>query len=377
MDYKFSNGILIPSGNKTITDDINTKLDIERARDKFIFYSDFYIHLIKDKYLKLTDDIAIKKQHSLSMGNLVADATDKSGFFNESYVLSAFVDGLFHDFGRFAQYYLSGTLLDNASKEYTGFHNHGEYGAYLLEKNNYEALRYFLGDVKKYYQILVEVIRNHTVVKNVNYKKEINDLIDVFPNYDINEIIDGGDKELINKLIALKIIMVVAEDSLELIYNVRDGKWRPSLSSDPSYFAHPEVLEKYFNQENISIKDLKDEGKWTCNAGFLFRYGLIFRNINIRSALESLVEDDTINKVFEIQDKNTKDIGGNLVSDDIPRDPTLVFARDYANFKARKLLEISKGSKIITDDMKKAAVLISQKEFIDSYTELMNKIKSR
>ncbi len=375
-NYVFKNGILVPNESHKM-DLTSDEFDIERARNKFVFYSDFYLHLIKDKYLKLPDDIAIKQQHSLSMANLVADATSKSGFFNESYILSAFIDGLFHDFGRFSQYYLSGTLKDSDSKSYTGFDNHGEYGAYLLEKNNYQALRFFIGDVKKYYQILVEVIRNHTVTKNVKYQKQINDLIDVFPNYDLDEVINSNDDEIINQLIALKIIMVVAEDSLELIYNVRDGKWKPLISSDPSNFAHPEIIEKFFNQENINIKEFKDADKWSCNAGFLFRYGLIFKNINIRSSLQSLVDDNTIDKVFNIQTANTKDENGEIAAPDVQRDPALEFARDYANYKANKILEYSVGSKIITEDIKQAALLDSQREFGPRYVELLNKIKHR
>lgn len=373
MQLVDKNGIFVPDKKIVVTStgDVNNAIDIERSKEKFIFYTDFIIHMIKDKYLKLTDDIAIKQQHSLTMGSLVQDLTLKSGFVNESYSLTAFLDGLLHDVGRFKQYLLSGTLRDDLSKEHTGFNNHGEYGGYLLERNNFELLRYIIGDVKKYYQIITEVVRNHTKVANIKYDKKMEDLINIFPNYDINEVINSSDEGLICNLIALKILMVCEADSLELIYNVRDGKWKPLISSEKADFAHPEVLEKEFNWDNINIGELRSAGAYSCNDGFLFRYNLIFRNIKYTASLRSIIDDNTIDKVFEMQYNNVKNDNGEVITDDSLKDPTMLFARDYTNFCARTLLKCCGDSKIITEEAKKVALEICQKEFGPRYQELV------
>ena len=49
------------------------------------------------------EDIKIKVRHGLVMSDQVANATIKSGLFNQSYVASASIDGLLHDIGRFEQ----------------------------------------------------------------------------------------------------------------------------------------------------------------------------------------------------------------------------------------------------------------------------------
>lgn len=357
--------------------DINNELDIERAKTKFLFYADFYKQLIKAKGFTLTDDISIKKQHSLTMGELVSDATKKSGFFNESYIKSAFIDGLLHDVGRFPQFLLSGTLSDAKSKEFTGFDNHGEFGAHVLEKNNYALLRYLIGDVRKYYQIVIEVVRNHTVTKNLKYKKQINDLINIFPNYDLSEILISSDEEIINMLIALKLLMVVEEDSLELIYNVRDGKWKPKISSQKKDFTTVEVLDKFFNQEEINIPEMRKEGKYTCNGGFLFRYNLIPLRINYKSSVQTLIDDDTVSKVFEAQYGRVLDENEKLVEDDSLKDPTMIFARDYTDYLLRTLLVCCGDKKIITPEIKQAAKELTQKEFGPRYQELREKQKTK
>ena len=338
--YELKNDILVPTKKIDVynTTDINKAIDIERSREKFVFYTDFILHLIKDKYLKLSDDIAIKQQHSLTMGNLVQGLSDKSGFFNESYSLSAHLDGLLHDVGRFKQYLISGSLRDDVSKDLTGFNNHGEFGGHLLEKNDFELLRYIVGDVKKYYQIITEVVRNHTIVANAKYIKQIDELIDIFPNYDINEILNSSDEGLICCLIALKILMVKEADSIELLYNVRDGKWKPLISSEKQDFAHPEVMEKFFNWETFNIAEYRKEGKYSCNDGFMFRYILIFANLKYTASLKNIIDDNTIDKVFDIQYSNVKDEEGNIVKDDSLKDDTMEFARDYTNYCARTLL---------------------------------------
>ena len=122
--------------------------DIEQMKQEYVNWANMWFQKIGDKmeeiychpskmevldekqlaavkyYIKngcLPDDIRIKLEHGLSMSSSVAKTTINSGFFNESYKDSAEVDGLYHDIGRFPQYYYSLQLGDKESEKYTGF----------------------------------------------------------------------------------------------------------------------------------------------------------------------------------------------------------------------------------------------------------------
>lgn len=338
-------------------------INIDRVKEKFSLYVDFNLKRIAEKGLELTDSIEIKKPHSFAMCDAVASTTAKSGLFNESYVDSAAIDGLLHDVGRFKQFLLSGTLSDASSKPYIGFNDHGQYGAHLLENNNYALLRYFIGNIDEYYKVITEVVREHTNITNDNYKVDIQDLVDIFPNYDIEEVLRSNNEDLINKLIALKLLIVREEDSLEIFHKIRDGLWKPTISSEKDKFIHPDIWNLFLNQEYINMNELKEKGIWTCNAGFLLRYGLLLRNINFVGTLKTLLEDDIINKTYRMQTNNVTDDKGNLVIDETLKDPLLVQARDYINLAIRNLIETSQDGKIITSESRSYAKQKTLKEF--------------
>ena len=178
---------------------------MEELKLKYLEYCRKYMQLIALKYPNATEDIKLKENHGLSMETGVRDLTIKSRMLNESYATSASIEGLLHDIGRFPQYLLSGTLKDTDSKKYTGFEDHGEYGRYMLLKNGKELLRYFLPEETPYDKVLVDVVGEHTKLRNPNYMYDIRELENIFANYSLDEILKSGNTELLNKLISLKI----------------------------------------------------------------------------------------------------------------------------------------------------------------------------
>ena len=330
--------------------------DINEMKVKYTYFSNYWFDMIKSKGIELKDEIKLKLQHGLAMSDSVASTTLKSGFFNESYVESAAIDGLLHDVGRFPQYYASGTLSDADSREFTGYKDHGRYGAYFLEKDNKALLRNFIGEETRYDHVVTEVVREHTNIENEDYIKELETLITVFPNYSLEEVLKA-DPETINKLIALKLKVLREEDSLEILHKVKDELWKPVISSLSENYIKDEVWDLFINQGYLSIQDLKAKGLWNCNAGFLLRYSLIFNNVNFVGTLKNLVEEGIINKIYEVQKNNSQIENG--VKDLEHIDPKLQLARDYMNIAIANLINCSEDGKIITPESKTTAKILT------------------
>lgn len=326
--------------------------EIDNMKQKYKNYSYYWFDEIQRKGLKLGDDIKLKLQHGLTMSDAVANTTKESGFFNESYIMSGAVDGLLHDVGRFPQYFESGTLKDAESKEFTGFDDHGRYGAFMLDKDGKSLLRHFIGDDTRYDNILIEVVKEHTTIQNENYKKELKDLKNIFQNYSLEEVLKSN-KETIDKLIALKLLVLREEDSLEILHKVKDELWKPLISSLKEDYIKDEVWNLFLNQGYMNMQDLRSKGLWTCNAGFLLRYSLIFNNINLVGTLKNLNNDSTINKIFEVQRNNSQLDDG--IKDLEHIDPRLEYAKEYMNEAIKNLIDCSEDGKIITQESREAA----------------------
>lgn len=323
---------------------------MEELKLKYLEYCRKYMQLIALKYPNATEDIKLKENHGLSMETGVRDLTIKSRMLNESYATSASIEGLLHDIGRFPQYLLSGTLKDTDSKKYTGFEDHGEYGRYMLLKNGKELLRYFLPEETPYDKVLVDVVGEHTKLRNPNYMYDIRELENIFANYSLDEILKSGNTELLNKLISLKIKLLKEVDSLEILYKVRDGLWYPRISSDSDDYIKDEVWNLFLNLSRIDIKSLKEKGLWTCNSGFLLRYALLFNNINFTGTLKSVLEDGTVDKMYQMQKDSSKDKDGNLEVDESKIDPRLHLATNFTKLALENLIECSSDGKIITKE---------------------------
>lgn len=328
--------------------------DIDILKNKYRFYGNDILESI-GKIHEVKSDIKLKVEHGVSMCDAVLNTTINSGFFNESYAQSGAVDGLLHDVGRFDQYLLSGTLKDLESKAYTGFEDHGQYGKYLLSLNHNELLRYFIPNEKAYDNILKEVVGEHTTISNPNYQLPLLSLINVFQNYDLSEILSSNNEEIKNKLIALKLLILREEDSLEILHKVRDGLWKPAIGSEDKYHINDTTWEIFTNFGYLDMNLLKTNGKWTCNAGFLLRYSLLYQNINFVGTLKSLLADGTIDKVYQNQINNVTNDNDELVTDPELIDSRLKLAYEYIKLAAQNLIETSPDGKIITDESRQMA----------------------
>lgn len=328
--------------------------DINVLKSKYRFYGNDILDSI-GQIREIKPDIKLKVEHGISMCDAVSNTTLNSGFFNESYAESGAVDGLLHDVGRFEQYLLSGTLKDLESKAYTGFEDHGQYGKYLLSRNYNELLRYFLPTEKAYDNVLKEVVGEHTTTANPKYQLPLLSLINVFQNYDLSEILNSNNEEIKNKLIALKLLILREEDSLEILHKVRDGLWKPAIGSEDKYHINDITWEIFTNFGYLDMSSLKNSGKWTCNAGFLLRYSLLYQNINFVGTLKSLLVDGTLDKVYQNQVNNVTNDNDEFVTDPKLIDPRLKLAYEYIKVATQNLIETSPDGKIITEESRQIA----------------------
>lgn len=301
------------------------------------------------------NDIKLKVRHGLVMSDMVKDTTINSGLFNESYVESGAVDGLLHDIGRFKQYQLSGTLKDYEAKELTGYADHGQYGKHLLLKDNKELLRYFLPENADYDGILTEVIGEHTTISNPNYILPIESLTNLFQNYDLKEVLKSSNEDIKQKLIALKLLILREEDSLEILHQISEGLWKPALGSEEKYHIKDIPWETFMDFGYINMAELKQKELWTCNTGFLLRYSLLFRNINFVGTLKAIINASIVDRVFQMQMGNITDDANNFVTDPTLRDPRFDLAHEYTNMAIKNLIKTSPDGLIITPESREKA----------------------
>lgn len=328
--------------------------DIEVLKNKYVVYGNEMLDEISKKH-SVGTDIKLKVEHGLSMSDAVRKTTINSGFLNKSYAETGAIDGLLHDIGRFEQYLLSGTLKDLESKEFTGYEDHGQYGKHILARNNNELLRYFLPDNQSYDQMLKEVVGEHTTISNPRYQLPLLSLINVFNNYDINEILNSNNEDIKDKLIALKLMILREEDSLEILHKIRDGLWKPAIGSEDKYHIKDTAWDIFTNFGYLNMAELKTNGEWSCNAGFLLRYSLLYQNINFVGTLKTLLEEGTIDKIYQNQINNITNDNDEFVTDPQLRDPKLELAYEYIKLAVYNLIETSPDGKIITDDSRSMA----------------------
>lgn len=331
--------------------------DLEILKVKYKLYASDMLNsiaFVKDDS-EIGDDIKLKIQHGLSMCDLVRTATINSGFFNSTYEQSAAVEGLLHDIGRFEQYLVSGTLSDEKSKKYTKYDDHGQYGKHILSRKNNELLRYFLPIKTKYDYILKEVIGQHTTISNPNYIFPIKELENLFMDYELIEVLNSNDEQIKNKLIALKLLILKEEDSMEILHKVRDGLWKPAIGAEEKYHIKDEVWKLFLNMENLNMQDLKQKGLWSCNSGFLLRYSLIYNNINFVGTLKALLQDGTIDKVYQNQINNVTNDQNEVVTDEKFIDPRLKEAYEYMQEVVKELINTSPDGRIITNESRQVA----------------------
>ena len=328
--------------------------NIHDMKKRYELYASDWFEKMEEDGINIGSDIRLKVNHGITMSDAIMNTTLKSGFFNESYGLSGAVDGLLHDIGRFPQYYKSGTLKDKESQQFTGFIDHGRYGAYYLDKDNSKLLRYFIGENKEYDEIIKEVVKEHTTITNPDYIKDISKITNVFQNYHIDEVVKGN-KNLKDMLIALKLLILREEDSLEILHKVSDLLWRPAIASEKKYHIKDIPWEQFINFDYINMSSLKEQGLWSCNVGFLLRYSLLFHNINFVGTLLNLKEEDIIKKIYINQRNNVTNDNNEFVNDEKLIDPRLHDAYIFTSLAVDNLINTSPDGKVITSESRKEA----------------------
>lgn len=336
------------------------EFDINEMREKYIYFANDWFKKIYEKYNSIGEDIKLKLEHGLTMSSAVANATKASGFFNDTYIDSAAVDGLLHDIGRFEQYYIAATLKDDIAVHSTSFPDHGKFGEYILKKNNYKLLREFLGENELYDDILTNIVGNHTTNTNPNYDIDITELTDVFQEYNLKAVLYSLNEELINKLIAIKLKILKEQDSLEILHQVRDGLFKPLLSSETKDYINDEAWNLFLNQEYINMASLREKGLWSCNIGLLVRYSLLYNNINFVGTLKEIIDDNLIGRVYQNQIKCVKDSNGEAST---LLDPKFILARDYIELAVENLILTSPDGKIVTPESRREAKIRTLNEF--------------
>lgn len=327
--------------------------DREEIKQKYIDYSNNKLQAIRDEYGTVVDAIGIKKQHGLTMAECVEQASKDSGMLNETYAHSAYIEGLLHDVGRFTQYLMCGSLNDNLLYQQEGYFDHGNLGKVILEKDRQVLLRYFLEIKTKYDQMLLEVIGEHTNIRNGNYVYSINELKGLFNNISFDEVLESDREELKNKLIALKLMILQEIDGLELLQNIINGAFTPKLRMNPESYANGgDIWQDFLNFRYIDMGKYKGDGSWTLNSGFLLRYGLLTHKVNFVGTLKNFRDSDSFRKLWEITQ-------GRLVNDDgeiIPiTDPLLKDAQEYIQLAVDNLIATSQDGVIITPESREEA----------------------
>lgn len=324
---------------------------IDVLRNKYRIYGNDMLDKISQVYTA-GDDIKLKVHHGVSMSTTVRELTEYSGFFNDTYFESSSVDGLLHDIGRFEQYLLSGTLRDYDSKKITGYEDHGQYGKHILLRDNSELLRYFIPSTDIYDKVVSEVVGEHTTISNPNYLRDLSSLEDIFTLYEQDEVLKTTDEELLNKLITLKLLIVREADSLELLQNIKEGLWSPRIAAEEKYHIHDDIWRQFTNFERIDMAKLKSRGIWTCNAGFLLRYSLLFRNMNFVGTLRTIINEGIVDDVFTRQINHITNDSGQI---DNRIDPRIIDAYQFTKLALINLIETSEDGKVITSESKERA----------------------
>ncbi len=328
--------------------------DRETFQEQYKLYATKKLHLIKEKYGNLGRDIALKLPHGLSMMRANEKVARESSFFNESYFLSSALEGCFHDIGRFEQYRITGSLTDSVLYATTGIGDHGNLGRKLLLANGKSLLRQIIPEESSYDSIFTEVVGEHTTIRNKNYQLPIGSLTKRFQDYSLEEVAKSKNSSLKNELIALKILLLQETDCLELLQNIMDENWIPGIYAEQDQFVNDEIWDDFIHFRYIDMRKYRQEGKWTANAGFLLRYGLLTRQMQLVATLKGFEAMDGFQKVWEQTVKHMvpSESGFQI-------DPRLQDAQDFIEMAVHNLIETSPDGFLITEESREKAKQLS------------------
>ena len=204
-------------------------INIEKSKDIFKNYV--------EKYDRTNPRIALKIAHTYRVTETAKKIAEELNL-NEEQIKLAELIGLLHDIGRFEQLKRYDTFNDSESI------NHAEFGASLLEENNF--INEFCED-KKSQNIILTAIRNHN-----KYKIDILNLM----TFEKFETLFKKDEIIDEKI------------------------------SD-------QILKDFFDAKQTNRKYVKtDMDNWTLDIGMIF-------DINFKPSFKMLKEKDYINKIID------------------------------------------------------------------------------
>lgn len=311
-------------------------MEIQKLRTLYTEYGKIHLGNIEALYGNADNSIKLKIKHGISMSESVPRITAGSGLFHESFEETAAIDGLFHDIGRFTQYFLIGNLKDAELEEKYGIKDHGRMGELLLSD---ELSAYF--GLEDYISILKPVVGNHTEIYNPRYTLDLSKLPPVFKEYSMEEI--SRRQHLRDLLIAAKIKLVVEADNFELLQNIINRDWVPKISEREEDFITKEAWEQFTNNLPIMIAEFKKRNVWSTNSGVVLRYGLLPQKAQLRSTLEVLLEQDYLRLVYE---RATEGLHN--------PDPLIYEGYLYATLLVKNIIALS--DPIIAEEQRKEAV---------------------
>lgn len=333
---------------------IKMLFDIADSRILYTNYGKIQLGKITKKFGSYGDDIHLKIQHGISMSYEVPKVMQKTGLFHESYLDSAAMDGLFHDIGRFQQYYLTGNLKDAELEELFQIKDHGRLGEILFQ--NPEFMKHFLKASEPYGEIIAPVIGNHTHIYQPQYRLNLSTLPSIFQEYSLEEILKMKKEEWKNWLIGAKIQFVQEADNFELIQNIVNHYWIPQIRTEPEHWVTKEAWNLFFHNQPIMISELKKKNSWTCNSGVILRYGLLPQKAQLRSTLEVLLEGKYLQKLYLSALENARNKDGD--AEEI-KDPLILDGYLYASLLTQNIVALS--DTVITEKQRNAAVQLTKK----------------
>ncbi len=225
-------------------------INIEKSKDIFKNYV--------EKYDRTNPRIALKIAHTYRVTETAKKIAEEMNLSEEQIKLAELI-GLLHDIGRFEQLKRYDTFNDSESI------NHAEFGASLLEENNF--INEFCKD-KKSQNIILTAIRNHN-------------------KYKIDDTLEG------ESLLQSKIIRDA--DKIDILNLMTFEKFETLFKKDEiiDEKISEQILKDFFNAKQTNRQYVKtDMDNWTLDIGMIF-------DINFKPSFKILKEKDYINKIID------------------------------------------------------------------------------
>ena len=253
------------------------------------------------------------------------------------------VSALLHDIGRFPQGINSNDFNDKNCDVFNGI-SHAEYGYQMLYVNK-DFDKFFVPE--KYRFVISQPVRYHQIPVLTG---ELALLFERKEDLDINKYITGNKELNIHEkiIVAALVQMVKDVDMLDILYQHLTGEYPvirnfinyntcgdsleeiskhfgistkeikeynglinddisnlteiniPVQNINPIKLTVPkDIQDRFFNNENIDLKDLKARRDWTFITGMWWRLNHFLNNINFVSNLEVVKENELLEKIYE------------------------------------------------------------------------------